>query len=261
MAKPDELIGKLVGVSLKPHEGPLFSQVKQLIVDRIESGQWPPHTRVPSENELVATLGISKLTAHRALRELAVEGYLKRVRGIGTFVASRRAQAGLLEIRPISDEIRERGGLHTCRVHLLTLENASGSVASALEIPAGAPVFHSIMVHRENNLPLQLADRYVNPVLAPDYLDQDFTRITPSHYLFERCRMVEAEHVVESAMPDHQAQQWLEIGPNESCLIVRRRTWDESGRISTVVTLTHPASRYHLAGRIRTEAHHRTLVS
>ena len=63
--------------------GPLYLAVKQLIHERIDSGAWPPNFRVPSENELVSELGVSRMTANRALRELASEGVIKRVQGRG----------------------------------------------------------------------------------------------------------------------------------------------------------------------------------
>jgi GntR family histidine utilization transcriptional repressor len=63
---------------------PLYAGVKQVILDRIQSGEWPPKYRVPSENELVVELGVSKMTANRALRELANEGELVRIQGVGS---------------------------------------------------------------------------------------------------------------------------------------------------------------------------------
>ena len=66
---------------------PLYARVKQMIVQQIESGTWPPHHRVPSESELVAELGFSRMTINRALRELTAEGLLVRMQGVGTFVA------------------------------------------------------------------------------------------------------------------------------------------------------------------------------
>ncbi len=84
---------------------PLYLQVKNLISRRIQSGRWSPESRIPSENELVASLGISRMTVNRALRELTAEGLLVRRRGAGTFVAPRESQFALLEVRNIAEEI------------------------------------------------------------------------------------------------------------------------------------------------------------
>ena len=65
---------------------PLYAKVKDHILENIRSGAWEAGRRVPSENELVESFGISRMTANRALRELTAEGFLSRVPGVGTFV-------------------------------------------------------------------------------------------------------------------------------------------------------------------------------
>ncbi|MCG2877187.1 GntR family transcriptional regulator, partial [Obesumbacterium proteus] len=63
---------------------PLYEQVKKMITDNISSGAWPPNYRIPSEAELVAHLGFSRMTINRALRELTHQGLLVRMQGVGT---------------------------------------------------------------------------------------------------------------------------------------------------------------------------------
>ncbi len=70
-----------------------YQTVKQHILDRIGSGDWPPGARIPSENELVAELGISRMTINRAVRELAQEGRVVRLGGVGSFVAEPQSAA------------------------------------------------------------------------------------------------------------------------------------------------------------------------
>ena len=85
---------------------PRYQQLKDLIIERISSGELQPTDRVPSENELVESMQVSRMTANRALRELDSEGYVERVAGRGTFVSDFRSQSHLLEVRNIADEIR-----------------------------------------------------------------------------------------------------------------------------------------------------------
>src|ERR1700744_6527867 len=125
---------------------PLYAGVKQMILDRIHSGEWPPKYRVPSENQLVLELGVSKMTANRALRELASEGALVRIQGVGSFVAERKGSSTLFEVRNIAEEIAERGHTHDANVIVLAEETAAPDVADALELDIGAAVFHSLIV-------------------------------------------------------------------------------------------------------------------
>jgi GntR family transcriptional regulator, histidine utilization repressor len=66
---------------------PRYQQLKQQIIGQISRGELKPRDRVPSENDLVGSAGVSRMTANRALRELNDEGYVERVAGVGTFVA------------------------------------------------------------------------------------------------------------------------------------------------------------------------------
>lgn len=227
---------------------PLYAGVKQLVLDRIRSGEWPPNHRVPSENELVAELKVSRMTANRALRELASEGELVRIQGVGSFVAERKAHSALFEVRNIAEEIAERGHVHSAQVILMQSENASPETAEALDLSIGAPVFHSIVVHSENDVPVQIEDRFVNPAAAPGYLEQDFTAITPNAYLTREAPLGAAEHVVEAAMPQPWECKLLVIQRTEPCLMIRRRTWSGE-RVVSLVRLLYPGSRYRLESR------------
>jgi GntR family transcriptional regulator, histidine utilization repressor len=227
---------------------PLYAGVKQLVLDRIRSGEWPPNHRVPSENELVAELKVSRMTANRALRELASEGELVRIQGVGSFVAERKGHSALFEVRNIAEEIAERGHTHSAQVVLLQGENASPEIADALELTIGAPAFHSIIVHSENDVPVQIEDRFVNPGSAPGYLQQDFAAITPNAYLMREAPLSEAEHVVEAAMPQPWECKLLVILRTEPCLMIRRRTWS-GGRVVSLARLLYPGSRYRLESR------------
>ncbi len=227
---------------------PLYQQVKDRIRDRIARGRLGAGDPVPSENELTRDLRVSRMTANRALRELTAEGVLRRVQGVGTFVADAKPQSELLEIRNIAQEIAGRGHRHTAVVHLLRRERADAATARALALATNAPVFHSVLVHCENGTPVQVEDRHVNPAFAPSYLRQDFARTTPYEYLTALGPLDAAEHVIEAVLPDPRLQRLLQIRGNEPCLLLTRRTWS-NGIVVSRARLTHPGARYQLAGR------------
>ena len=95
---------------------PLYVQIKDHILGNINSGAWAAGSRVPSENELVESFGISRMTANRALRELAGDGYLARVPGVGTFVKEQAARPRMMTLRKIAEELEARGHQHSSRL-------------------------------------------------------------------------------------------------------------------------------------------------
>ena len=145
-----------------PATPPAYEQVKAYIRSRVSSGEWKPGDAVPSEAELQNLFKISRMTVHRALRELAAEGMVTRIQGSGTRVANLHRIASRLTIRDIHDEVAERGNAHSTQVLLVAKEKAVASVAGALGLRTGVKVFHTMLIHFENGMPIQQA-----PALAP----------------------------------------------------------------------------------------------
>jgi GntR family histidine utilization transcriptional repressor len=237
---------------------PLYAKVKDHILGHIHSGAWAPGSRVPSENELVESFGISRMTANRALRELAGDGYLARVPGVGTFVKEQAARTSLMELRNIAEEIEARGHTHSSR--LITREKITASQVLTNEFEWKSPqaLFHLVVVHEENGLPVQLEHRWVNPLIAADFLIQNFTKQTPTAYLLNTIPVDELEHSVKAILPDATQQKLLGIPPHEPCLALHRRSWSR-GQVVTVATLIYPASRYALHSRYKTNAQGKLL--
>ena len=100
-------------------------------------------------------------------------------------------------------------------MRLLKRERADKPTAAALERAPGSAVFHSLVVHFENGVPVQVEDRHANPDFAPGYLDQDFSAITPYVYLTALGPLDAAEHVIEAVRPDAETQRLLAIGPED----------------------------------------------
>jgi GntR family histidine utilization transcriptional repressor len=227
---------------------PLYQQVKEYILEKINDSTMLPGMRIESEAELVASLNVSRMTVNRALRELTAEGRLKRIQGCGTFIADKKPQASLLQIQSIAEEIRGRGGAYSCTVHLLQEEKAQPSVAAAMQLKPYTPVFHSIIVHKDNNVPIQLGCRYTNPEIAPNFLKQDFNQITVSEFLLSIAPVTAIEHIVEALIPEPWIRDLLEINGSEPCLALHRKTW-VGDKVATSSTFYSPGSRYTLGGK------------
>ncbi len=234
------------GLGVAPQ--PLYQKVKNHILELIDRGELPPESRIPSENELVAALNVSRMTIHRALRELTAQGLLVRIQGVGTFVAAPKPQAALLEIISISEEIRRQGGIHSSKVQVLRSEPAPSEIAKIMQLEARSQVYHAVLIHYDRGRPVQLADRYVNPVVAPRFLEQDFTRLTPGEYLIGVAPITMVDHVIEAVLADRKAQTLLDLKKNTPCLVLHRTTWS-GNRVATRSCLTYPGPRFRLGGR------------
>ena len=222
---------------------PRYAAIKTYIREAISSGARRPGDRLESEAELIKQFGVSRMTAHRALRELQDAGVVVRMPGVGSFVADPSAKGQIIEIRNIADEIRSRGHAHSALVISNKGQKADRKTASLLGVAPGTPVFHSIIVHRESGVPIQLEDRFVLASAAPGYDQADFTHTTPNEYLMRSAPLERVDHTVRAILPDPATQELLRIKAGEPCLLLIRRTWSKS-RLVSYARLTHPASRF-----------------
>jgi GntR family histidine utilization transcriptional repressor len=230
---------------------PLYEQVKQEILSRIANGEWADGAKLPSEHELVELFGTSRMTVHRAMRELSTQGVLTRFQGIGTFVAPPAPRSELIQIRDIADDIGFRGHSHRCEIVKLEAVRADIDLATTFDRSIGAKIFHSVIVHYEDDAPIQLEERFVNPGFAPRYLEQDFTELTPAHYLQSVQRATEVEQIIYAGAADCVSQELLEMKAGEPCLFMMRRTWLDD-LPATKNLFTYPGARYSLGSRYKT---------
>jgi GntR family histidine utilization transcriptional repressor len=229
---------------------PAYEQVKAFIKGHISSGQWRPGDPVPSESALAQQFAVARMTVNRALRELAAEGLVTRVQGSGTRVAELHRISSRLTIRDIHEEVAERGHVHTTRVLLVAQEKASTDLAQSLGLQPDDKVFHTILIHLENGVPIQYEDRYVNPAAAPGYLALDFTQTTPTHHLLECAPLTEASYSIEACLPTAQEAKELGIKRTEPCLAMMRRTVS-GAHVASVARLVYPGTRYSFAGQFQ----------
>lgn len=224
---------------------PLYALIKQRIADAIKDGSLKPGDRVPSESELVQQFDVSRMTANRALRELQAAGVLVRRAGLGTFVAEPKPIGQLIEIRNIAEEVRARGHVYRARVIHNSAERANAETAPLLETTSGTRLFHSVIVHHEDEFPIQIEERFVLGSIAPDYDKLDFTQLTPNEYLTRIAPLERVEHRVNAMMPDDRTRTMLGLTDNEPVLRMTRRTWS-AGRLVSHAWLTHPGKRFEL---------------
>ena len=158
------------------------------------------------------------MTVNRALRELTSEGHLRRIQGVGTFVAPPKAQSTLIEISNISTEIKARGSRHRSEVVVLErIWRPQPELLLAFEFETVKPVDHSVVIHFENDLPVQLEERHVNPDLVPGYVEQDFTIAATYDYLQTATPLTEVEHLISAVPAGEHNARLLQVGARDCC--------------------------------------------
>ena len=128
---------------------------------------------------------------------------------------------------------------------------ATDEVAARFENADIGSLQYLRLVHYQDDTPIQLESRYVNPAAMPQFIEQDFSRITPTAYLLQQFKPDEMEHRVSAVMPDATTRELLAMPVAQPCLQLERRTWRRQ-QVVTWVTLVYPGDRYQLGARYAT---------
>lgn len=230
---------------------PKYKEIVNYITRKVADGEWREEQKIPSEIELSKAMSASRMTVRKAIDQLVEKNILYRKPSVGTFISSPKAQSSFLNVQNISDEIAERGHHHS--MHLLSKMKITpnAGVAHSLEIPINTPVYRVVILHREDSIPFQLEERFVNAKVLPDFINQDFNNLTCNEYLSKQMPLTSAEVSIEAIMPPDILRHQLKMEALQPCLKVTRITQSDSITVS-FVNLYHPANLFKLTGKIVT---------
>ena len=217
-----------VGDTATPAFSPLYQQIKELILQSLQGGEWKPGEAIPSELELAARFRVSQGTVRKAIDELAADNLVIRRQGKGTFVAThaeRQVQYRFLKLVPDSGN-REAEGPAQRSVLDCKRVRAPADVARALSLRSGDAVIQVRRVLAFAGVPTILEDLWL-PGNAFKGLDasQMSGYHGPTYAMFELefgVRMVRAEEKIRSVMPDAQQAELLQLPPQTPLLSVER---------------------------------------
>ena len=213
---------------LTPAFSPLYQQIKGLILQSLQSGEWKPGEAIPSEMDLAARFRVSQGTVRKAIDELSAENLVVRRQGKGTFVAThaeQQVQYRFLKLQPDSGNVQSEGPAERTIIDCKRLR-ANAEVARALSLRSGDPVLQVRRVLAFSGVPTILEDLWLpgNPFkgLTAERLSGYHG---PMYALFEiefGVRMVRADEAIRAVNPDAEQAQLLSVPINEPLLSVER---------------------------------------
>lgn len=225
------------------------AEIRAWVLDRIANGVLKPSGRIPSEHQLMDLFGVSRMTVHSALSELAREGVLRRVKGLGTFVARPGAHLTVVHVTDPAEDVRARGDHYAIDVISLLERNATQAELRIFGLQNEGRLFHLTAIHKSEGEAIALEDRLVNPAAAPHFLDVDFAATSAFAYLSHCAPFPDGNHVIRAVQASELDQQLLGLKPGEPCLEIERTTWVET-TVVTHVKLRYPGLAYELLGTI-----------
>ncbi len=225
---------------------PLYLQVKESILERVEQHNLRPHDRVPSERELSQEFGISRMTARQALSEMVREGWLYVSMGKGTYVAERKLDQGLETLTGFTDDMRRRGLTASSRILQAAIIPCSLRLAEVLKIQPESAIVILERLRLADQVPLALETAHIPHHLCPGLLQYDLT--TSSLYEIFRTkygfRLGKAKETLEATMANDRERELLGLAGPGPVLLIERVTCLEDGPVIEYVKSAYRGDRY-----------------
>jgi GntR family transcriptional regulator len=216
-----------------PTFSPLYRQIKSLIVQALESGEWRPGEAIPSEQELAARFGVSQGTVRKAVDELAAENVLERKQGKGTFVVSHHDPRQFFRfLRLVPDD----GSLTQPQSVPLDCWRAKAGqeAARVLQIPVGDPIIILRRVLKFSGKPVVLDEIYLPGEVFEGLTLDTLKEWKGSLYSFFETRfgvrMLRAEEHIRAVAADRMAAETLGVKEGTPLLSVERVTYTYNDR-------------------------------
>ncbi len=217
----------LAGVAT-PAFSPLYQQIKGLILQSLQQGEWKPGEAIPSEMELAGRFRVSQGTVRKAIDELAAENLVMRRQGKGTFVAThaeQHVQYRFLKLQPDTGDASVEGPAQR-RVIDCRRMRASADVARALALRTGDAVIQARRILSFGGVPTIFEDIWLPGQAFKGLTAEQLAGYQgPTYAMFEidfGVRMVRAQEKIRAVLPDVEQAQLLEIAPMTPLLSVER---------------------------------------
>ncbi|MGM0837575.1 MAG: GntR family transcriptional regulator [Bacillota bacterium] len=147
---------------MSKEENALHIQVKEMILKLIQSGEYMPDTKLPTEAEFCEKFGVSRTTVRTSLQQLALEGYVYKQQGSGTFVAGKKVKQKLTStVENFSEQVAMQGKNPSIKVVSLDVVQADSSLEEIFELEKGDPVNKLVRIREVNEEPLQYEVAYL----------------------------------------------------------------------------------------------------
>jgi GntR family transcriptional regulator len=211
-----------------PTFSPLYRQIKVLMLNALEAGEWRPGQAIPSEQELALRFSVSQGTVRKAIDEMAADNLLVRKQGKGTFVASHNDPRSLfrfLRLAPLDGDLE-----HPTSIPLDCWRAKAGQEASRiLCIEVGAPIIILRRLLRFKTTPVVIDEIYL-PGEVFQGLSMELLRDWHGslYSLFETrfgLRMIRAQERIRAVAADRSTSEVLQVSEGTPLLSVERVTY------------------------------------
>jgi GntR family transcriptional regulator len=225
---------------------PLYRQLKNQLLQEIQSGALGLGSRVASERELSQRYGISRMTARKAIEELARDRYLIRIIGKGTYVTSAQRTSEFLQIVSFTEDMKRQGYSVASKVLRFEIQAPTGKVMDRLKLRSSDRVVCLERIRYANGIPTAIQTSYLVHALCPGLLNHNFSRDSLYRVLSEDLglRLSFSSNTLESRISHREEMRRLRLTHPIGLFVLDQTTFLEQGDPIEYVVSVFRGDRY-----------------
>lgn len=224
---------------MSEHKNVGFQDIRDEVLNRIQTRVWPQGSLLPTELELAAEFGCARATVNRALRELADQGIVTRKRKGGTRVVTTPIKQAKLPITVVRKAVEDMNAEYRYALVSRTIIDCPAWLQAKLALPEGTQVLHLTCVHHADNRPFQFEERWINIDAVPNVVDEDFLTIGPNEWLLAEVPFSDAEIAFSAVPANGSLQDFLAVPVGTPLFQLERTTWFQSKPVTFVRMTFH----------------------
>ncbi len=223
---------------------PLYYQLRNVLLQQIESGALLPGDTVPTERELIDRYRVSRITVRQALNSLMADGLLYRQRGLGTFVRKSRIEQELSSLTGFSEEMVSRGLVPGAKLISAEMVEADGAIAAKLSIAPGLRVFRMVRVRLADGEPMALDVNYTPGDIGERLLEEDLEEALYTHFARMGVELDWGDQAIQAAPADDLIAHHLGVKKGTPVLLMERVVSATGGRVVEYSRTAYRSDRY-----------------
>ncbi|MCG8638960.1 MAG: GntR family transcriptional regulator [Desulfobacterales bacterium] len=212
---------------------PLYYQLKQIIIEKIENRLLEENDKLPTEKELCDQYNISRATVRQALTELEIEEYIYKIQGKGSFVSPKKLSQNLLSFYSFTDEMKKLGKVPSSKVMNFKVLDLTENIAKKLRLDNQDKVYEFTRLRLADNEPMILETTYIPYNLFPGIFKEDLEKIPLYDILKNQYNIVfsKAEEIFSPTLLSSEEAKLLKSIEGGPVLLIERITYDNMERV------------------------------
>ena len=210
------------------YKSPIYLQLREVVRNKIEEGEYPPGMAIPSENELSETYGVNRLTVRNAIDALVNEGLLRRIQGKGAFVVGDRIERDLDSLSGFRQTMNDRNASPEAKILAKTRRKAGKKYARIFGIDEDDEIFYVRRLNSANGEPISIEHTFVPTKKVPKLDGIDLSVFSLYEvYGFYGVSPVRAYQTIDLISLEARDARMLDVEPGATVMLFTCYTYDK----------------------------------